>query len=273
METNTLSAGSNPALANDLINQAIAVAEGEEETKVAIKNPDDPRVELPGGYVLLDGSVVRDAEVRELTGKDEEIIAKSASVGRTLNTVLSRGVVSIGGIPASEDTLDQLLAGDRDELLLAIHRVTFGSPAEVSCWCATCEEYKTVGVDLDTEIPRRKLADPANDRQFTVKGKKAEYKVNLPDGRTQKALNTAADKTFAEMTTILLEHTVAEINGGPVYSPQQVQNMPLVDRRKVIEALSEKGVGPKFDDLEATCPDCEAQVVVPVNLGALFRFF
>lgn len=268
----TLSAGADPNLANSLIEKALADG-GEEETKVEIKNPDDPHVELLGGYVLLDGSVVTDAEVRELTGKDEEIIAKSASVGRTLNAVLTRGVVSVGGIPATEDILDQLLGGDRDELLLAIHRVTFGSPAEISSWCATCEEYKTVAVDLDTEIPRRKLADPVNDRRFPVKGKKAEYTVVLPDGKTQKALNTASDKTFAEMTTILLEHTVAEINGTPVFSAAQVQNMPLIDRRKVIEALSEKGTGPKFDDLSATCPDCENEVVVPVNLGALFRFF
>lgn len=272
MTDETFSASDNPALANDLIAKALGETPQKESPKIEIDAPSDNTVELPGGYVTLSGEVVRTAEVRELTGKDEEAIARAATVGRVLNLILSRAVVKLGDEPATEAMLDELLAGDRDALLLGIYKATFGNPTELDVYCSGCEEYKTVSVDLMADVKVRLLSDPVEDRKFTVKGKHKEYTVVLPDGRCQKEMNNSMDKTISELSTILLEHTVTEIDGLVAYNRTSVKNMGIMDRRLVTKQIAERNPGPQFEDLHVTCPDCESEVVVPLSLGALFRF-
>jgi hypothetical protein len=84
--TKTISAAANPALANNLINQAIA--EKPEAIDVKVLPPLDNVVTLPGGYVSAAGEVVRTAEVRELTGRDEEIITKASSLNKVFPIIL-----------------------------------------------------------------------------------------------------------------------------------------------------------------------------------------
>lgn len=268
--SNTVNAAENPALVNQLVNQASVEAKPEKPVAIVVP-PSDTAVTLPGGFVTTDGEVITEAEVRELNGKDEEAIAKANSVGKILSGILSRGTVSIGSLPATEDILEQMFAGDRDALLLGIYKATFGTEAELTAYCAGCEDYKSILVDVDEDITVVKLSDPISDRKFTVRGKKAEYTVVLPNGKVQKELLMNSEKTLAELTTILLEGTVKDINGIPVFSRAQVQEIGLVDRRKIADELTKKSFGPVFEEVKAACPECSGQVVAPINLGALFR--
>jgi hypothetical protein len=268
--TNTINAAVNPALANKMAQDA--TAEKPEQKEVKILAPLDTAVALPGGYITPAGEVVTVAEVRELTGKDEEAISRSNSIGKAILTVLQRGTVKIGDTPATEDVLDRLLSGDRDMLILGIFKATFGNTTEVPSYCMTCDETKVVEVDLNQDIKIKVLTDPVNDRVFTVKGKNQELTVQLPTGVTQKELILNSDKTAAELNTILLENTVIKIGNSPVLSKLQVQNLGLVDRRNIIDEINKRVAGPIFDDIQVTCPECDSEVTVPINLGALFRF-
>ena len=72
--TKTISAAANPALANKMLKQATQ----EESLPVVqpeIAPPLDTMVELPGGYLTDTGEVIRSAEIREMTGRDEEAVA------------------------------------------------------------------------------------------------------------------------------------------------------------------------------------------------------
>lgn len=268
--TNTISAANNPALANNIIQQAL-----QEETpsyEPQISAPSDTTVELPGGYITPTGEVIRTAEVRELTGKDEEAIAKTTSMGKALLTVLQRGTVKIGDIKADEKVLDDLLAGDRDALLLGIIKATFGLDIEIPSYCGGCQDIKTVSINLMTDIKTKILTNPIEDRLFTVEGKRGDILVQLPTGRVQKELINNADKTNAELNTLVLENTVLKIGDKNVISKAQVQNLGVVDRRKITEEINKRAAGPQFEDLTMSCPDCEGEVTVPINLGTLFRF-
>lgn len=264
----TISAAANPALANNLVKQAIE--EKPQQKEVKIVPPSDNVVTLPGGYITDAGEVITDAEVRELTGADEEAIAKAQNVGRALITILQRGTVRIGDEKATEKILDQLLSGDRDALLLAIFKATFGHTTEVPVFFG--EELKKVEVDLDTEIKFKVLTDPINDRVFTVKGRKHEYAVQLPTGVAQKEMILNSDKTPAELTTIMLENTVMQIDGSPVISKQQIRNLGIVDRKAIVDEINSRIPGPQFDGITVTDPDTGREVQVPVNFGTLFRF-
>ena len=258
--TQTISASANPAMANNLINQAMAETPVQKE--VNIIPPSDTAVTLPGGFINAAGEVITDAEVRELTGSDEEAIARATNIGKAI----------VGNQRADERLLDELLSGDRDMLLLAIFKATFGNTAEHSVFCVGCGDIKKVEIDIDEDIKVKTLADPINDRVFTVQGKKNTFTVQLPTGITQKEMIINSDKSAAELSTIMLENTVLKIDNSPVLSKLQVQNLGLVDRRKINEAINKRLTGPQFDDVKVICPDCEGEVSVPVNFGTLFQF-
>lgn len=266
----TVSAIDDPKLASAIA--ANALAEDSAPVEVQVKLPSDTTVALPGGYVRSDGSVARSAEVRELTGRDEELISKASTVGKALITVLNRGVVSVGDEPASDALLDELLAGDREALLIGIYIATFGNPAEINGWCKGCEKLKEISVDLRTDIKSKALIDTEHDKLFTVQGRKHDYTVGLPTGHTQKDLNDNADKTGAELATILLYSTVKQIDGNAIFSKQQIQNMSVVDRRKVSEEIAKRNPGPVFEDITVECDVCGSEVVAPINIGGLFQF-
>lgn len=271
MATKTLNAAENPALANQLVQQMTQDTEPQKELAL-ITSPSETMVTLPGGFLSPTGEVTWEAEVRELNGRDEEAISRANSVGKVLNTILTRGVVRIGDVPASEEVLEQMFAGDRDALLLGIYRVTFGDTAEVPAFCSGCKEYKLLQVDINEDIKTKKLNDPIEDRRFTVSTKKHDYTVVLPSGKVQKELLLNSDKTLAELTTILLEGTVIEIDGSGVISRAQIQNIGVSDRRAIADELDKRSFGPVLDEVKATCPECGGEVVAPINIGTLFRF-
>lgn len=265
----TISAAANPALANQLIQQM-------EEESLPVLTPEiapplDTMVELPGGYITDAGEVIRIAEVRELNGKDEEAMSRASSMPKALLTILNRCTVKIGDKPATEQMLDSLLAGDRDMLVLAILKVTFGATPKVLTYCGGCQDAKEVLVDLNSDIKVKVLTNPIEDRIFTINSKAGELTVQLPTGGLQKELLNNPDKTNAEVTTMILEGTVLKINGNPVFSKTQVQNLSVTDRRMIIDELNKRIPGPQFEPLKAVCPDCESEVTVPVTLDSLFR--
>jgi hypothetical protein len=267
----TLSAASDANRAQQLIDKVLAPTE--EEQIIPVLHPTDTHVTLPTGYLkVLSGEVVTSAEVRELNGLDEEAISRENSLGRQINAVLRRATVSIGGERATDDVLDSLLAGDREELLIAIYKVTFGNPAELPGWCAGCQEMKTVAFDLNKDIPRKVLADPVGDRRWEVTGSKGtKYLVTLPGGALQRAVAEQEGKSQAELTSLFLYHTVLSINGQQVYSPEAVKQIGLKDRRTILREIAERNPGPVLKDQTVECPDCGSEVVVSINLGAMFQ--
>lgn len=267
----TISAAVNPALANQILNNALNEEQPKAFIEPTIIAPSDNMVELPGGYINDAGEVIRTAEVREINGRDEEAISRATTPAKALLTILQRCTVKIGDEKVTEKLLDNLLSGDRDTLLLAILKVTFGSTPKVLSYCAGCEEVKEVLVDINTDIKFKMLTNPAEEAVFTVEGKAGDIVVKLPNGVAQKALINNSDKTAAELATVLLENTVISIAGSPVLSKLQVQNLSVVDRRNVIDAINEKNFGPQFEVMKTKCPDCEGEVSVPVTLDSLFR--
>jgi hypothetical protein len=269
MVNNSIKASDNPQLANNVLNKI--QNEQAPVQKAKVQSPSDTSVTLPGGYVTPAGEVINVAEVRELTGRDEELFTKANSVGKMFSIILSRGVVSVGDLAASEQLLDEMLAGDRDALMLGIYKATFGDTATIPGYCKGCSDFKTIEINIDEDIEMRTLADPINDRGFTYQGKR-EYGVMLPTGSIQKELRSNSDRTLAELTTVLLEKTVLSIDGSPSLGKFQVQSIGLVDRKGLAEEISKKSPGPVFDDIVVQCTDCDGEVVAPISLGTLFRF-
>jgi len=259
-------------LNNDLIEKVLTSTVEEPEQTVKLTPPSDTTVNLPAGYITASGEVVRTAEVRELNGRDEELIGKGGGAIKAYATILRQATVSIGGEPVTDQILDSLIIGDRDALVLGIYKATFGNNVELPGFCAQCSEFKTIAVDIDRDVTTKVLVDPIEHRTFEVEGKNHKFLVTLPTGALQKEIATADDNNNGEKNTLLLKNSILEIDGKPVIGKAQIQNLGIMDRNKIAIELSKRLPGPQFEDLTLPCDQCDGEVVVPFNLGALFRF-
>lgn len=275
MTTQTLNAAENPALANKIAQELTKVQV--EETvgsvpTITIPSLPDTNIELPGGfYDPLDDQMITTAEVRELTGADEEAIVKISEPGKALMTILEKATVSVGGKPADKETLSMLLAGDREALLLAIRRVTFGNEVELEAVCSRCPELQTFIVDLEKDVEIKALEDKINDRRFTLDLKVGRVKVALPTGDTQNKLVNASNKNAAELDTLLLSNCVLEINDVPVLGQAQIRNLGIKDRRTILEEIAKRNPGPLLSEVKKACKTCGQEVELPLTLADLFR--
>jgi hypothetical protein len=272
MSTETISASNNPDLANKLAAEAVAASTEQEAVrapKVEIASPPETQVELPGGLFDPFDGIISTVEIRELNGADEEAIAKVTDQGKALLLILEKATVMVGDKKADKETLDALLAGDREMILLAIRKATFGSEITLLPTCFSCGEEQEMSIDLDTDIEIKKLNEA--DREFTIDCKVGKVVVNLPTGTTQKSLVNATNKNSAELDTILLKGCIASINGMPVMNLEQVRNLSIKDRREILKAITDRNPGPQLSEIKKKCKSCDQEVSLPLTLADLFR--
>lgn len=270
-QTTTVSAAENPGLANKLSSEALALVQQEAAApkEEKILPPSDTNVELLAGLDVPFEGKITTAEIRELTGADEEAISKTSDLSKGLMLILDRAVVKLGDKKPEPGYLDSMLAGDREQLLLAIRKATFGTQVNVQGQiCNKCVEDISISIDLDKDVEYRKLE---GDREFTVDCKVGPVKVKLPTGFTQKALVNSTNKTAPELDTIVLKDCVLEINGNPVLNSSSVLNLSVMDRRAILNAISDRNPGPQLSEIKKDCPTCGSEVPLPLTLADLFQ--
>jgi hypothetical protein len=237
----------------------------------------DTYIKLPAG-IVVDGQVYQDAEVRELTGEDEEKLAKartSNNAAKYVNTLLLCGTVSIGGKETTPALLDSLIQGDLDMLMLAIRRATFGEEFEVyEVECPHCQELNDLELNLK-DIPVKELDDPET-REFLIKLRKGrQAKIKFPTGAVQNEI-FKKDLTIPEMNSLTLAECIisfVEADGSETMCNglADVKKLGLADRKTLQEYIYNNQPGPRYDRVVALCSSCEGEVPVPLNVGILFR--
>lgn len=251
--------------------------ETNEAAQPSIPAPGDDNVTLLAGWGT-DEARIYQAVVRELNGEDEEALVKaraSEDPTRFIDTLLSRGVVSIGPYPASQALLDQLTTGDQDLLLLGIRKATYGPQIEYGTLvCDRCGEKYDLFVDVD-EIP---LETPEVEWQFTVplrKGGKAY--VRLPVGSDQRKMMSGDNKSNAERNSVLLAQIVEAIEDpkgnrtNTAGFPSVVRALGIADRRKILNEVDKRMPGPRYNrGVEFTHESCGLESLIPVTVMHLF---
>lgn len=255
-----------------LLEQAINEVNAKPAVKIETVAPSNSEVALPGGFINREGALVKYAEVRELTGVDEEAIAKAGSSSKALLVMLQRGLVSIGTEPAERQDLDNLLSGDRDSILIGIRKITFGDHVDFNLTCPYCKTNLDVSVDLNEDIPYRELEDPIDGRYFEYESKThGIIKVALPKGTTQRKLMENTDKTLAELNTILLAGCVISVNGLASMGATTVLKLGMADREKIVAEIVKRNPGPRLGEVTTSCEACGEEIGMPLALTDLFR--
>ena len=245
-----------------------------------MKPPEPDLVELPGG-LEINGKWVTTARVRELNGADEEEIGRAEASGipeRIIDSIIHAGVTHLGDEVATPAMLDRLLIGDRDALLLAIRRVTYGPTVDFErLLCTGCGTELVVSYDL-TDVPNSRLEQQSHEFQVTLKGGETATvrMVTVGDQKAVLAATRARELTQPEQDTIMLARTVQTITGRNGTrkidgSQHAVRMMSMADRRKIVRELDRRRIGPRFEEAKVSCTNCGQDVGVPLLIQTLFR--
>ena len=183
--------------------------------------------------------------MRELCGHDEELVSGTGT--DVAIALLDQLLVDAPGVVLQPGQAEKLVAADRDRLLAAVYRWTFGERIESTVRCSFCD----VRFDLDFEIVHL-LAMQQPERLAVTDGV-----YTLSDGRRFRLPVGADELAVAGMATERAEAALLErclVEGDPKHDPESV-----------IAAM--QAVAPLLDvDLEAPCAECGRICDIPFSM-------
>lgn len=191
---------------------------------------------LPGGRL---------AYMRELCGRDEGLVQGTSSA--TAASLLERLLVALPGAAVAPDQVADLAVCDRDRLLAAIHRDTFGDRIETRAPCRAC------GIPFE-------LAFSLTALEADIAARTAPHSPDgtrrLPDGRRFRLPTLADERALVGLAPLDASRTLAArcILDGEADDPEAV--LAAIER-----------AGPLLDlELSATCPECQAEQPVHFDI-------
>jgi hypothetical protein len=202
---------------------------------------------LPGGLVLEDGRRFSQAELRPLSGHEEEWLARHPRVPSAVAVtyLLSACLLRLDDQPVHRAQVGRLLVGDRDYLMLHLRRLTLGDTIRAVLTCQAC----TAKMDVDfqaADVPieyRPQTAASYTLDLATGAGPGRTVRFRLPTGADQEAVLGLAGEQAVE--ALLARCLLDEGGAALLHSEQNV----------VIEAMEK--LAPQLElELELVCPEC-----------------
>lgn len=243
-----------------------------ESSAPEVAEPLDPVFDLVGGYRQDDGTWATKFTVRELTGRDEEALARITDPGRLMIALLQRGLVRVGSQPADDEVLDGLFAGDWETVLIAIRIITFGPEFTTEWACGSCGNPYEVTFDLRKDLPIRS-ANENPEAEIPVQGRRNSYIVTALRGSGQRKILeqiSKKDTTTADLNTLTLFECIASVNGYPLMSMDAVRDLSIADRRLLLDTVNDNRLGPNLRGVKTKCPTCGVEQASPLSVAALF---
>ena len=216
------------------------------------------------------------ATVREMTGEDEEELARLSNIDDLsysdyTSALLRRSVVSIGTQTVKDhpDTLDNLIIGDRDLLFLGVVKATYGNVRDFTVNCGSCKKANDVQVNLDDDFPitpaKSSLTEP---RVITFKDG-TEVKVKYLTGKDAQIIAEASGSTAEQNTAIVARSVVWDDDRSEKVKYQWSKSLSLADRKLVIDTVLEDQPGPTLEEVEAPCGHCDEKITMLLDWASL----
>jgi len=235
----------------------------------------DPTLVLPRG-LFHSGVWERDVLCRELTGIDEEQLAKAKTPYEYFSTVLALGVVQVGtfdlsahSVPERQFFLNDLLIGEREQIFLKVVQVSFGNDREINFKCQACGTDQDVTLLLDTDFKPSEVenVEATTLDHTTSKGDVITYRGAL--GADQEAIMDKKGLSVAEQNTMMISRCVTKRNGELIPDPMAyARSLPMRDRQKILDLIVARQ--PQIElNITTTCVACS----MPQTLGLGWRDF
>jgi hypothetical protein len=241
-----------------------------------ITDSPDCTVDLPLG-VAYGGARQRMAIVRELTGADEEALAKIKRPEEVFDAVLTHGVERIGALMLTQVAwaerqhyLRSLLIGERDILFVNIARVTYGDDKRYpEVVCDLCQRKQDVLLKISEEFKPKEVDFDSPCEYTTSRGLRLEYK--LATGADQLEALSGESPNPAEINTRMLAQCIKTIDGGMVVDPINfARSLSIRDRGALLNVLVDRQ--PSVDlTVKYKCFGCNEERSLALGWLDLFR--
>jgi hypothetical protein len=199
-------------------------------------------------------------ELREMTGAEEELLTNARLIksGDAYNQVMRNCLVSLGGKTevTLTDVLD-LLAGDRNVILVRLRQISLGDELTVSLTCPKCKWTSQVLVNLE-DLP---VTPYPPEREFTtiLPGSGQTVRFVPMDGHMQKRLMVMQETN----TTFALLIRIRDIDGAPPTKKLLVE-MSMHDRNALRAAIAATD-GDIDTVISTTCEACGTTLQTPLT--------
>lgn len=226
-----------------------------------ISSPLPGVVKLARGLQNKDtGEWLDEAEVRELTGRDEEQLDKLRKRDVTYTDfyteVLKMGLVSIGDVDvrSNPSVVGKLIEADRNTVFLEIIKATYGNTREFVRYCPECGTKNDITVDLREDFPFKNV-DVDLRAPIVVETHKGTFNLKLPNGDDLSESGKA--DTSAEANSVILSKCILwDDDNAPADTLEYVRNMNIKVRKQLFEALLDVEVGPDMGEVDTQCAAC-----------------
>jgi hypothetical protein len=223
-------------------------------------------VPLPTG-LRRDGAGVQDAEVRGLTGHDEEWLVTGGAWlpgAQRTTALLTRTVVRLAGVidPDAED-IRALTVGDREALLWGVRRATAGDLVDLVVTCEGCAEK--LDAQLDLEAWAAGVINPGGDGRAGRAAHMVDGHAVLlrsPTGADQEAVAAMAGD-LDDRATALLRRLVARIDG------EVPSDRLLAELAPALSAVLASADPAAETMIDVACPSCDVITRTLVDAGAV----
>lgn len=239
-----------------------------------------PACRLPGGLIDETGRVHREVELRQLSGRDEELLTSlgEASPAVLVTRILSRCLRRIGDVePVTEGVARRLLVADRQFLLLKLREATFGDRIEGTLACPWHDCDAKVDIDFSTsDVPVTECDEPRADYRLRFSaaeeagGKTCRWVTfRLPNGEDQEVVVPHLASGGARALTLLLERCVTGAEGAGADPAEVVARLSARARQEIEREMEARAPAVELE-MEVLCRDCGRAFSAPFDLQDFF---
>ncbi len=250
---------------------------------------------LPGGIILPDGTRYQVVKLRQLTGREEEMILDAEAdnnnnnnnITALLTQILTNCIESIGPLKEiNSDIVRQLLICDRDYLLLKLRQITFGDriDAQVQCPNESCRKPMHIDFDLKSiEVQRKNIGNGVyslrlspmasyKDSNNDSNVKQTDIEFRLPNVADQEEIAEVLykeKKNESKALTKLLRRCLIRVGSISEIDENLIYSLPMLARREIDLKMQE--YSPKVDlRIHIQCPHCTMDYTSPFDLQNFF---
>ena len=214
-------------------------------------------IQLPGGLLRDNERRLEGAELRHLSGREEEWLAANRKIPSAVAVthLLANCLERLGDDRPTADLVRQLLVGDREYLMLQLRRLTLGERFQAIFHCPRCNA--AMDVDFETaDIPVERRPQASAVYTMELDAPPGTVRFRLPCGADQEAvLGLAA----AEAEKLMLDRCL--FGGG--------ESLTAAQREAVIAEMER--LAPRVDlELDLVCPECGHDFVAPFDTTSFF---
>jgi hypothetical protein len=238
-----------------------------------IPDAPDTTVRLKRG-IFHRGQWQKEAVVRELTGEDEERLAKVT--GDLLDLVVAVGTERLGDIDFEGLSLSdrqghmrELLIGEREVIFLAIIKATFGNTRTMGFKCPVCEVEQEVDFLIDEDFKPRDT-NVEDFYEYTLKnGSKLE--IRLATGADQREALDLKGATMAQQNTVVISKCITKLNNGLIPDPMGfARKLGIKDRQEILSIIIDNQPNVELG-VTTACSACGAEVPLQLTWSNFFR--